>query len=109
MQAGHRFHSMLYTHMKILNGMLQCGVHTVCNLSKNLIFMYLYDSIKRSNCYMVWAGESTSPGQGRNNNGLEIGCQVDCVSGVLTFTSNGKELSTFYQVTMTLSSPFTWC
>ncbi|KAG5262307.1 hypothetical protein AALO_G00273740 [Alosa alosa] len=58
----------------------------------------VHESIKRSNCYMVWAGESTSPGQGRNNNGLEIGCQVDCVSGVLTFTSNGKELSTYYQV-----------
>jgi ryanodine receptor 2 len=48
---------------------------------------------------MVWAGECTSPGQGRsNNNGLEIGCLVDTASGLLTFTANGKELSTYYQV-----------
>ncbi|KAG9346042.1 hypothetical protein JZ751_007858 [Albula glossodonta] len=58
----------------------------------------VHESIKRSNCYMVWAGESTSPGQGRNNNGLEIGCLVDTANGLLTFTSNGKELSTYYQV-----------
>ncbi|XP_043914983.1 ryanodine receptor 2 [Protopterus annectens] len=58
----------------------------------------VHESIKRSNCYMVWAGESMSPGQGRNNNGLEIGCTVDTASGLLTFTSNGKELSTYYQV-----------
>lgn len=55
-------------------------------------------SIKRSNCYMVWAGENSSPGQGRNNNGLEIGCLVDTTNGLLTFTANGKELSTYYQV-----------
>lgn len=47
---------------------------------------------------MVWAGESSSPGQGRNNNGLEIGCLVDTTNGLLTFTANGKELSTYYQV-----------
>ncbi|XP_035260545.1 ryanodine receptor 2 isoform X2 [Anguilla anguilla] len=58
----------------------------------------VHESIKRSNCYMVWAGESTSPGQSRNNNGLEIGCLVDTANGLLTFTANGKELSTYYQV-----------
>ncbi|XP_022408786.1 ryanodine receptor 2 isoform X8 [Delphinapterus leucas] len=58
----------------------------------------VHESIKRSNCYMVCAGESLSPGQGRNNNGLEIGCVVDTASGLLTFTANGKELSTYYQV-----------
>lgn len=47
---------------------------------------------------MVCAGESMSPGQGRGNNGLEIGCVVDAASGLLTFTANGKELSTYYQV-----------
>nr|XP_015292439.2 ryanodine receptor 2 isoform X14 [Macaca fascicularis] len=58
----------------------------------------VHESIKRSNCYMVCAGESMSPGQGRNNNGLEIGCVVDAASGLLTFIANGKELSTYYQV-----------
>ncbi|XP_041269700.1 ryanodine receptor 2 [Onychostruthus taczanowskii] len=58
----------------------------------------VHESIKRSNCYMVCAGESLSPGQGRNNNGLEIGCLVDVASGLLTFTANGKELGTYYQV-----------
>ncbi|XP_078504129.1 ryanodine receptor 2 [Lissotriton helveticus] len=58
----------------------------------------VHESIKRSNCYMVCAGESMSPGQGRNNNGLEIGCLVDTSSGLLTFTANGKELITYYQV-----------
>ncbi|KAM9837412.1 LOW QUALITY PROTEIN: ryanodine receptor 2 [Aulostomus maculatus] len=58
----------------------------------------VHESIKRSNCYMVWAGESSSPGQGRNNNGLEIGCLVDTTNGLLTFNANGKELSTYYQV-----------
>uniref|UniRef100_A0A3Q2W3J5 Ryanodine receptor 2 n=1 Tax=Haplochromis burtoni TaxID=8153 RepID=A0A3Q2W3J5_HAPBU len=57
----------------------------------------VHESIKRSNCYMVWGGESSSPSQGRNN-GLEIGCLVDTTNGLLTFTANGKELSTYYQV-----------
>ncbi|XP_075890924.1 ryanodine receptor 2 isoform X2 [Nelusetta ayraudi] len=58
----------------------------------------VHESVKRSNCYMVWAGESSSPGQGRNNNGLEIGCLVDTTNGLLTFTANGKELTTYFQV-----------
>ncbi|XP_070401458.1 ryanodine receptor 2 isoform X3 [Nothobranchius furzeri] len=58
----------------------------------------VHESVKRNNCYMVWAGESSSPSQGRNNNGLEIGCLVDTTNGLLTFTANGKELSTYYQV-----------
>ncbi|XP_034049809.1 ryanodine receptor 2 isoform X2 [Thalassophryne amazonica] len=58
----------------------------------------VHESIKRSNCFMVWAGECSSPSQGRNNNGLEIGCLVDTTTGLLTFTANGRELSTYYQV-----------
>jgi len=46
-----------------------------------------------------------SPGQGRNNNGLEIGCLVDAASGLLTFTANGKELGTYYQVSIFLMMP----
>ncbi|KAK7820066.1 hypothetical protein U0070_022598 [Myodes glareolus] len=65
----------------------------------------VHESIKRSNCYMVCAGESMSPGQGRNNSsGLEIGCVVDAASGLLTFIANGKELSTYYQNVMPLSA-----
>ncbi|XP_023805329.1 ryanodine receptor 2 isoform X2 [Oryzias latipes] len=59
----------------------------------------VHESIKRSNCFMVWAGESSSTGgQGRNNTGLEIGCLVDTTTGLLSFTANGKELSTYFQV-----------
>ncbi|XP_061561261.1 ryanodine receptor 2 isoform X2 [Phycodurus eques] len=57
----------------------------------------VHESIKRRNCYMVWAGESSSP-EGRSNKGLEIGCLVDTANGLLSFTANGKELSTYYQV-----------
>lgn len=46
-----------------------------------------------------------SPGQGRNNNGLEIGCLVDAASGLLTFTANGKELGTYYQVSNLFMMP----
>lgn len=69
----------------------------VCIVAVSDVFVVLC-SIKRSNCYMVWGGECSSPSQGRNNNGLEIGCLVDTANGLLSFTSNGKELSTYYQV-----------
>ncbi|TKC44229.1 hypothetical protein EI555_012073 [Monodon monoceros] len=77
-----------------------------CNQTVNVhvLFVTHTSRIKRSNCYMVCAGESLSPGQGRNNNGLEIGCVVDTASGLLTFTANGKELSTYYQNVMPLSA-----
>lgn len=52
---------------------------------------------------MVWAGESCSPNEGRNNNGLEIGCLVNTTNGLLTFTANGKELGTHYQVNLNLN------
>ncbi|ELW68103.1 Ryanodine receptor 2 [Tupaia chinensis] len=64
----------------------------------------VHESIKRSNCYMVCAGEGLSPGQGRNSGGLEIGCMVDAASGLLTFMANGKELGTYYQNVMPLSA-----
>uniref|UniRef100_A0AAQ4PR39 Ryanodine receptor 2 n=1 Tax=Gasterosteus aculeatus aculeatus TaxID=481459 RepID=A0AAQ4PR39_GASAC len=57
----------------------------------------VHESIKHSNCYMVCNSINSSPGQGRSN-GLEIGCLVDTTNGLLTFTANGKELSTYYQV-----------
>lgn len=74
-----------------------CIVYDEC-FRLSLSFYFSFSSIKCSNCYMVWAGESCTPNEGRNNNGLEIGCLVDTTSGLLTFTANGKELSTHYQV-----------
>ncbi|KAM6912919.1 ryanodine receptor 3 [Xenentodon cancila] len=60
----------------------------------------VHESVKRSNCYMVWCGEgsSTAHTSGRSNVDLEIGCLIDLATGLLTFTVNGKELSTSYQV-----------
>ncbi|XP_066559872.1 ryanodine receptor 1b isoform X5 [Amia ocellicauda] len=60
----------------------------------------IHDSIKRSNCYMVWGGEfSNSSQQTRiTQEDLVIGCLVDLVTGLMTFTANGKEINTFFQV-----------
>ncbi|XP_069042527.1 ryanodine receptor 1 isoform X6 [Lepisosteus oculatus] len=60
----------------------------------------IHDSMKRSNCYMVWAGEfSNSSQQTRiTQEDLVIGCLVDLATGLMTFTANGKEINTFYQV-----------
>ncbi|XP_077469715.1 ryanodine receptor 2 [Stigmatopora argus] len=56
------------------------------------------ESVKRSNCYMVCAGEATGLSRSRRSAGLEIGCLIDTTSGLLTFTSSGVEMSTSYQV-----------
>ncbi|XP_069548702.1 ryanodine receptor 2 [Brachyistius frenatus] len=56
------------------------------------------ESVKRCNCYMVCAGEATGLSQSRRSAGLEIGCLIDSTTGLLTFTSNGVEMTTFYQV-----------
>ncbi|KAK5854224.1 hypothetical protein PBY51_015313 [Eleginops maclovinus] len=56
------------------------------------------ESVKRCNCYMVCAGEATGLSQSRRSTGLEIGCLVDTATGLLTFTSSGVEMATFYQV-----------
>uniref|UniRef100_A0A4W5NRM4 Ryanodine receptor 3 n=1 Tax=Hucho hucho TaxID=62062 RepID=A0A4W5NRM4_9TELE len=55
---------------------------------------------RRSNCYMVWGGDATSSGHSssRSNVDLEIGCLIDLATGLVTFTVNGKELATSYQV-----------
>lgn len=48
---------------------------------------------------MVCAGEDLSPSSSsRSNSDLEIGCLVDLATGLLSFTANGKDLSTVYQV-----------
>ncbi|XP_051788410.1 ryanodine receptor 1-like isoform X7 [Erpetoichthys calabaricus] len=60
----------------------------------------VHDSIKRSNCYMVWGGEfSNNTQQTRiNQEDLVIGCLVDLATGLMNFTVNGKEINTFFQV-----------
>nr|XP_033809939.1 ryanodine receptor 1 isoform X2 [Geotrypetes seraphini] len=60
----------------------------------------IYNSIKRSNCYMVWAGEySNNTQQARiSNEDLVIGCLVDLATGLMTFTANRKEINAFFQV-----------
>ncbi|KAM8858469.1 ryanodine receptor 2 isoform 4-T8 [Spinachia spinachia] len=56
------------------------------------------ESAKRCNCYMVCAGDATGLSQSRRSTGLEIGCLIDTATGMLTFTSSGMEMATFYQV-----------
>lgn len=60
----------------------------------------VFSSLKCSNCYMVWGGDFVSSGQqGRiSHTDLVIGCLVDLATGLMTFTANGKESNTFFQV-----------
>ncbi|XP_047678303.1 ryanodine receptor 1-like isoform X6 [Tachysurus fulvidraco] len=59
----------------------------------------IHDSIKRSNCYMVWGGDLISGSQQRfSQEDLVVGCLVDLATGLMTFMANGKEINTFYQV-----------
>ncbi|KAM6184479.1 LOW QUALITY PROTEIN: ryanodine receptor 1-like, partial [Sarcoramphus papa] len=60
----------------------------------------VHDSIKRSNCYMVWGGEFASTTQQArvSHTDLVIGCLVDLATGLMTFTADGKEINTFFQV-----------
>lgn len=50
---------------------------------------------------MVCAGEATGLSQSRRSSGLEIGCLIDTTTGLLTFTSSGVEMATFFQVGLT--------
>ncbi|KAM4542025.1 ryanodine receptor 3 isoform 5-T5 [Odontesthes bonariensis] len=60
----------------------------------------VHESVRRSNCYMVWGGDVTSSAHAssRTNVDLEIGCLIDLATGLVTFSVNGKEISTSYQV-----------
>ncbi|XP_007909260.1 ryanodine receptor 1 isoform X6 [Callorhinchus milii] len=60
----------------------------------------VHDSMKRSNCYMVWGGEFSNSSQqaSRSNVDLDIGCLVDLATGLMTFTANGKDINTYFQV-----------
>uniref|UniRef100_A0AAQ6A9H2 Ryanodine receptor 3 n=1 Tax=Amphiprion ocellaris TaxID=80972 RepID=A0AAQ6A9H2_AMPOC len=59
----------------------------------------VHESVQRSNCYMVCAVDAVGPSSSsRSNSDLEIGCLIDLATGLVSFTANGKELSTTYQV-----------
>ncbi|KAM6364305.1 ryanodine receptor 1-like [Pluvialis apricaria] len=60
----------------------------------------VHNSIKRSNCYMVCVGEfgSTMQQVWVSHADLVIGCLVDLATSLMTFTVNGKEINTFFQV-----------
>ncbi|KAM4591284.1 ryanodine receptor 2 isoform 1-T1 [Odontesthes bonariensis] len=73
------------------------SVHTVTNTLGDDSGK-VQESVKRCNCYMVCAGEATGLSQSRRSTGLEIGCLIDSATGMLTFTSSGVDMSTFYQV-----------
>lgn len=56
-------------------------------------------SMKHSSCYMVWGGDLVSNQQTRfSQEDMVVGCLVDLATGLMTFTANGKEINTFYQV-----------
>lgn len=48
---------------------------------------------------MVCAADAVGPSSSsRSNSDLEIGCLIDLATGLVSFTANGKELATTYQV-----------
>ncbi|XP_029984596.1 ryanodine receptor 3 [Sphaeramia orbicularis] len=59
----------------------------------------VHESVQRSNCYMVCGSDAVGQSSsGRSNSDLEIGCLIDLATGLVSFTANGKELPTSYQV-----------
>lgn len=53
---------------------------------------------------MVWGGEfGSNTQQARfSQEDLVIGCLVDLATGLMTFTGNGKEINTFFQVSISM-------
>lgn len=50
---------------------------------------------------MVWGGDLVSNQQTRfSQEDMVVGCLVDLATGLMTFTANGKEINTFYQVSL---------
>ncbi|XP_061668950.1 ryanodine receptor 3 [Syngnathoides biaculeatus] len=59
----------------------------------------VHESIQRSNCYMVSGADAVGPSSsGRSSSDVEIGCLMDLATGFVSFTANGNQLSTTYQV-----------
>ncbi len=74
-------------------------MHVVCVMNVRLMFCFCCCSVQRSNCYMVCAADAVGPSSSsRSNSDLEIGCLIDLATGLVSFTANGKELPTTYQV-----------
>lgn len=79
--------------LPVVSGLKMTKMHVF--KKKNSVFF----SIKRSNCYMVCGGEFSSSQQTRvSQEDFVIGCLIDLDTGLMTFTANGKEINTFYQV-----------
>lgn len=48
---------------------------------------------------MVCGADAAGPtSSSHSNSDLEIGCLIDLATGLVSFTANGKEMSTTYQV-----------
>ncbi|KAG7222685.1 hypothetical protein INR49_026294, partial [Caranx melampygus] len=59
----------------------------------------VHESVQRSNCYMVCGADAIGPSSSnRSNSDLDIGCLIDLATGLVSFTANGKELPTSYQI-----------
>lgn len=91
----HHNYRLAYNILLTVFGVLSWQI--IRNLPMRHIPVHLY-SVKRCNCYMVCAGEATGLSQSRRSSGLEIGCLIDTATGLLTFTSSGVEMATFFQV-----------
>lgn len=76
------------------------GVHSHMELCMpSSLSAFCCCSVQRSNCYMVWGADAVGPSSSsRSNSDLEIGCLIDLATGLVSFTANGKELPTTYQV-----------
>lgn len=63
----------------------------------------------RQDCYMVCAGQlhsdaSSAEGASRSSNqGMFVGCHVDCAMGTLTFTADGQPTRYTFKVSSNLN------
>lgn len=80
--------------------MLSCAyLHSLVFINAEFMLWLLCRSVQRSNCYMVCVADAVTPSSSsRSSSDLEIGCLADLATGLVSFTANGKELPTSYQV-----------
>lgn len=73
-------------------------------------------SVKRSNCFVVWCGDlpqqfNSIGGPQPAHSGMSgtlVTCTVDIATGLLTFSANGKDLNTYYQVILLYDFSFSY-